>query len=119
MNKNYIIFGNYPFGRHTSVEILTNEGMFNDIEKALNHYYAIFGLTEALRDLNAVYFRNGQYEFYFEKEQSRRDEALEQLVQFILVLDFEVSYDCFVKVAEKIYEFRKGYFSETDVKMRF
>jgi len=38
-------FGNYPLGRHTFVEIIRNEGLFNDIEQALQHYHSIFGIS--------------------------------------------------------------------------
>lgn len=110
-------FGNYPFGVHAHVQILHNEGMFNDVKKALEYYHQIFGMTGALKDLNAIYFKSGLYEFYFEGEQTNRaDESFEQLVQFVLVFDWEPSYTCNVKVGDKYYKFKKGEHIEVDYK---
>lgn len=96
-----LIFGNWPFGKNASIEIISNDGIFNDIEKALTHYHSIFGVTDALENLQKVYFHNGGYEFLFDKDAH----GVFQLVAFVLALDVEFFYSgyCVIKIDDSIF----------------
>ncbi len=111
-------FGNHPFGVSSTVEILHNEGLFNDVEKALKYYEQIFGITEALLNLKSVYFKNGYYEFYFEEKSKRLDQSIQQLVQFVLVLDWD-NPSCLAKIAGNVYEYKQGDFYDTEQEVNY
>jgi hypothetical protein len=112
MESKTITFGNHPFGRNAFIRIIENEGIFNDIEKAINHYHTIFGLTDALKTLESVYFKNGYYKFVFNDYNTEyASEYWEQLVKFVLCLDWE-DKTCLVYVGSSQFEYTDGFFSK-------
>lgn len=96
-----IYLGNTPFGQYCNIEIVSNDGIFNDIEKAIMYYHSIFGITTALESLEKVYFHNGMYEFLFSEDTI----GVFQLVGFILVLDVEFTYSgsCTIQIGSDIF----------------